>query len=91
MTRAIQHVPEQQCFEVYEQGHRCVLNYRLQNDLFTVMHTGVPAPVGGQGIAAELTAAALAYAKSQQFKVVPLCSYTAAYIRKHPEHQSLLA
>ena len=43
-----------------------------------------------QGIAAALVRAALAHAREQGLKVRPLCSYVQAYVRRHPEVQSLL-
>ena len=41
--------------------------------------------------AAELVRAALAHTREQGLKVRPLCSYVQAYMRRHPEVQSLLA
>jgi predicted GNAT family acetyltransferase len=43
----------------------------------------VPAPIGGRGIAAELTRAALETAEAAGWTVVPVCSYAAAYMRRH--------
>ena len=40
---------------------------------------------------AEARAAALAHARAEGRRVVPECSYVAAYFGKHPEHASLLA
>lgn len=91
MTRTVHHLPDLQRFEIKEDGHTCVLNYHTQAAIMTVTHTGVPSAVGGRGIAADLTAAALDYAKNHHLSVVPQCSYTAAYFRKHPEHNALLA
>jgi predicted GNAT family acetyltransferase len=51
----------------------------------TITHTRVPAAIGGRGIAAELTKAALSTARSHDWSVIPQCSYAAAYIAKHPQ------
>jgi len=51
----------------------------------------VPGPLGGRGIAAALVETALAHARAEGRRVVPECSYVAAYVGKHPEHASLLA
>lgn len=78
------------CFELKLEGHRCVLDYTLRDRVMTVTHTGVPNELGGRGLAAELTKFALNHARTEGWKVVPQCSYVAAYIQKHPEYESLL-
>lgn len=72
-------------------GVLCVLDYRLQDGVMTITHTGVPSEVGGRGIAAELTRVALDSARAQGLKVRPSCSYAAVYMRRHPEYNDLLA
>jgi predicted GNAT family acetyltransferase len=64
-------------------GERAVLDYTLVDDVMTITHTGVPAAIGRRGIAAELMRAALQMARESLWKVVPACSYAAAYMRKH--------
>lgn len=91
MNRTIQQNRDRSRFEWTEDGVLCVLDYRLDNGTLTVVHTGVPTAVGGRGIAAELTRCALDTARQQGLKVRPLCSYTAAYIKRNPEYQDLLA
>ena len=77
MTRTVHHLPDLQRFEIKEDGHTCVLNYHTQAAIMTVTHTGVPSAVGGRGIAADLTAAALDYAKT-----TILVSYPNVVIRR---------
>lgn len=78
------------CFELTLEGHRCVLDYTLRDRVMTITHTGVPSALGGRGLAAELTKFALNHAQAQGWKVVPLCSYVDAYIKKHSEYAALL-
>jgi hypothetical protein len=85
------HHPEAQCFELQVNSLRCELNYRLQGDVMSLTHTGVPASLQGQGLAAELVKAALAHARSQHWTVRPVCSYVQVYMRRHPQTQDLLA
>jgi predicted GNAT family acetyltransferase len=68
------------CAEV--DGQRAVLDYTLVDDVMTITHTRVPAAIGRRGIAAELMRAALQMARASHWKVVPACSYAAAYMRK---------
>ncbi len=71
-------------------GHDCELDYRLDGTVLTIVHTGVPDAVGGRGIAAQLTRAALAFAREQGLKVYPACSYAAVFFRRHPEYADLV-
>ncbi|KGE00449.1 acetyltransferase [Achromobacter sp. RTa] len=73
------------------EGVLCVLDYHLQGTIMTITHTGVPSQVGGRGIAAELTRHALESARSNGWKVRPLCSYAEVYMRRHPEYDDLRA
>jgi len=77
-------------FRVEVDDHRGELDYTLRGDMMVITHTGVPSAIGGRGIAAELTRAALDAARREGWKVVPACSYAAAFIRRHPEYADLL-
>jgi len=90
MTLSVSHNTAAQCFEAIVDSHRCVVDYLLRGDVMTVTHTGVPDAVGGRGIAAELTKFVLDAAHTAGWKVIPACSYTAAYIRRHSEYGNLL-
>ena len=78
-------------FETTVDGYDCEIDYRLSGQVMTITHTGVPAPVGGRGIAAEMTRFALETARSNGWKVIPACSYAATYMRRHPEYEDLRA
>ena len=90
MTLSVSHNQAGQCFEAMVDGHRCVVDYLLHDGVLTVTHTGVPDAVGGRGIAAELTKFVLDIATQSGWKLIPACSYTAAYFRRHPEYSDLL-
>lgn len=67
-----------------------VLDYYRQGKAMVITHTGVPTALEGQGIGSKLTKTALDYARAEGYKVVPLCSFADAYIRRHPEYKDLL-
>jgi predicted GNAT family acetyltransferase len=54
-------------------------------------HTFTPPSLRGRDVAAHLTAAAFAYAEAEGLRVVPTCSYTRAYLERHPELRRLVA
>ena len=91
MTIAIEHQRERQRFVAEIEGQESVLEYRLSGTTMTITHTGVPASLGGRGIAGQLTRFALDTARSEGWKIVPACSYAAGYFEKHPELRDLLA
>ncbi len=76
-------------FESRVDGVVCVLEYRLSDAVMTIDHTGVPSAVGGRGIASALVQSALTAARSAGWKVVPACSYAAAWMQRHPEFNDL--
>ena len=45
----------------------------------------------GRGIAGAITRHALDYSREQGWKVIPNCPYVAAWIKRHPEYQNLVA
>jgi uncharacterized protein len=88
---AIVHNAAAGSFEAVVDGHRCECDYQVINGVMWMTHTGVPHALEGRGIAAQLVAAALAWAREQGLRVKPTCSYVAVYMRRHAETQDLLA
>jgi hypothetical protein len=87
MKYTVAHDVDARRFTTTVEGHLCVLEYRLAGSTMTITFTGVPTAVGGRGIAAALTRAALNEAKTAGWKVVPTCTYAAAFMRRHPEYR----
>lgn len=90
MTLAIQHLEDQCRFLFEKDGMTAYLDYELNPPVMAITHTWVPEALGGQGIAAELTQAALEAAQRAQWRIDPICSYTRHYLKKHPQYQHLL-
>jgi hypothetical protein len=86
----VKHNPQATRFEFSKDGHLAVLEYQLAEGKIIFTHTGVPYELEGQGIGSSLARAGLEYARAQGLKVVPLCSFVAAHIRRHPEYQDLV-
>lgn len=91
MSVEIEHEFGASRFSAKVDGVACELDYRLAGQVMTITHTGVPAEVGGRGIAGQLVRTALEAAKQQGWKVVPACSYAEKFMEKHPEYDSLRA
>lgn len=87
----IVHDPAAERFEVRINGWPCRCDYRLVDGVMHLIHTEVPPLLEGRGIAARLVRAAFDHAQASDLKVLPRCSYVRAYVRRHPQTQSLLA
>ncbi len=87
----IEHQADQTRFVLEEDGYEAQVIYEMRGDVLHLTHTLVPGAIGGRGIAAKLVQAAMDYAKSNDMKVSPDCSYAEAWIRKNPSYQDLVA
>lgn len=71
-------------------GEVAILSYTREGGLVVFDHTYVPVAFRGKGVAAALVRAALNEARKQHWKIVPQCSYVAAFIERHAEFASLV-
>lgn len=79
-------------YELIIEGKTAVLEYQEQGpDLLVFHHTLVPHELRGRNVAAILTRYALDDARRQGKKVVPQCSYVAAYVQRNQDYAELLA
>ena len=86
----LHHDADSRRFSTRLEGHEAELVYSLRDGRMVIEHTGVPEAIGGRGIAAALVKAALDHARTQGWRVVPACSYSAAYVQRHPEYADLV-
>jgi uncharacterized protein len=66
-------------------GVEAELVYELDGDRLVLVHTGVPATLGGRGIGSMLVRAALARAREEGLTVVPWCPFARRWLREHPD------
>ena len=77
-------------FELTEAGETAFADYRRDAGRLIIPHVEAPPALRGTGAAGRLMEGVLAQARAEGLKVLPLCSYAAAYIRCHREHQDLV-
>lgn len=85
MDYEIIHQPERNLFKAEVDGNTAFVQYRLTEDSLDIIHTVVPRPVEGRGIAAALVKAAYEYARSHGMKPEATCSYAVKWLERHPE------
>ncbi|MCA4776376.1 N-acetyltransferase [Empedobacter stercoris] len=66
------------------------LTFMLKEEQMIVNHTGVNPELRGKGLAEKLVLEAVKYARKNQLKIIPFCSYVSVYIGKHPEVQDVI-
>lgn len=54
----------------------------------TVYHTEVQPEAEGRGLAKQLLETMVAYVRAHHYKLIPLCAYVAAQVKRHPENFS---
>ncbi len=78
-------------YELAVDGVTAFAEYQRRDDVLTFTHTVVPPEIGGRGVGSRLIAGALADVRAQGLKIVPQCSFVAAYLDKHADDRDLLA
>lgn len=78
-------------YELDVDGGLAFIDYRRDGNIVTMTHAEVPRALRGAGVGAELVRGTLELARQRGDRVVPLCSFVAHYMRRHPEVHDLLA
>jgi len=86
----VSHNVAEKRFETQINGELAVAEYQLEGDRMVFTHTFVPPSLRGRGLAEKLVRPALDLARDERRRVVPACSFVAAYIQRHSEYQSLV-
>jgi len=74
-----------QRFELEIEGETAFLEYNRHNGALVLIHTEVPERLRGHKIGERLVVAALAAARSDGLRIVAVCPYVRAYLKKHPD------
>jgi len=71
-------------FELALDGGTAFLLYERTDDALRLIHTEVPAHLRGHHVGETLVEAALQSARSSGLRIVAVCPFVMAYMRKHP-------
>ncbi|MGP0031795.1 MAG: GNAT family N-acetyltransferase [Acidimicrobiales bacterium] len=83
--RAPRDDPESHRFLFEQDGLLAELIYRSDPEALVLVHTEVPAGLGGRGIGGRLVRAAVQKAQREHLTVVPWCPYARDWLGKHPD------
>ena len=83
--------PQELRYEAIRDGRLVgVIRYRIEPGVVVLVHTEVDEAVEGTGVGSQLVRGALADLRARGLRVVPLCPFVAAYMRRHPEDADLV-
>ncbi len=73
-------------------GHEAELTFSKMGSTGNIIadHTGVPDELGGRGIGAALVEFMVEDARSNGFRIVPLCPFVKAQYQRHPEWSDVM-
>ena len=91
MTNTVRDDSARQRYELQVEGAVAFISYRRDGRIVSMTYAEVPAALRGAGVGSRLVEGALALVRERGEQVVPLCSFVAHYMQRHPEHHDLLA
>jgi len=62
------------------------IDYRVQPDGVALLHTEIEPSYRGRGLGTRLVEATLRNLRERGLRIVPICSFVTAYVRRHPEY-----
>ena len=77
--------PQENRFELAAEGQTAILNYERTPKSLVLVHTEVPPSLRGRGLGTRLVEGAVAHAREQGLRIVAVCRFVQAYLRKQPE------
>ncbi len=77
-------------FELDIEGDIAFAAYRKADGQLVIFHTEVPIGLRRRGIGSRLVRGVLDQARGRGLKVVPQCSFVAAFIGNNPEYRDVL-
>jgi predicted GNAT family acetyltransferase len=83
--------PDEQRFELEENGLLVWANYRIRDGVYQLPHVEAEPPLRGTGAAGRLMEAIVAHARANQLTIQPRCSYARAWFMRHPDAADILA
>ncbi|MCS7052939.1 MAG: N-acetyltransferase [Ignavibacterium sp.] len=84
------HNSKEKSFLIQIENDIAYVSYNLNNEVMDLYTTYTPPQLRGKGLAEKVVRAALEYAKSNNLKIIPSCSYVKVFLERHPEYKSLV-
>lgn len=77
-------------YELDIDGETVFARYRRADGVLTIQWVEAPPALRGTGAASRLMKLVAGEAKAQRWRVIPVCGYAAAWLRRSPEFRDLV-
>ena len=91
MNLEVKHDKNSERFVAEVERHEAYLSYNIFNDKINLSSTFTPPELRGKGIARIVVEYAFNYAKENNLRVIPTCSYVQAFVERNDNYKDLLA
>lgn len=78
-------------FEMIFDNHLSLIEYEISDKVIALLHTDVDATLEGRDAGKAIVEKTLKYIDDSGKQLLPLCSFVAAYIKRHPEWERIVA
>lgn len=82
------HDKDRHTFKTVIDGYTAYVKYRIDGDKLDIIHTLVPPPIEGKGIASALVRHTYDYAVEKGLKPYATCSYAVTWLLRHKEYKN---
>ena len=90
MELKVIHEKENERFVIYTEDKEAFVEYRTDGKFINLYHTFTHPALRGKGLAAQVVRAALEFAKENNLKVIPTCSYVQSFIMQNNDFKELV-
>jgi predicted GNAT family acetyltransferase len=91
MDIEVKHDKKTERFVAEIEGYEAYLSYNVLDDIIDLSYAYTPPEIRGKGIAKIVVEYAFNYAKANNLKVIPTCSYAQAFVKRYDNYKNLLA
>lgn len=91
MSNPVRDNPDLGRYELEVDGQIVFANYRRRDGTLVITHVEAPVPLRGTGASARLMQGMMDIVRQDGMKVIPLCGFASAWIRRHKGYADLLA
>lgn len=83
--------PESNRLELIVGNYTALIEYKLLHNNLLLLHTEVPEELEGKGVGSAIVLKTLQYAKEKHYRIVPLCPFVQAYLKRHSEWNEIVS